>query len=140
MNMKHPIDTTEGYLKKHGIKPSYQRIRIYDYLATHKNHPSVDHIYQDLRHDIPTLSKTTVYNTLKLFQVKGVLQVIVIEENENRYDADTDVHGHFRCEKCQKIYDVPVNISQLHPNGLEDFLIKENHIYFKGLCAMCRKK
>ena len=55
------------YLISYNIKPSVQRIAIMDYLLAHKTHPSIDEIYLALCKDIPTLSKTTVYNTLKLF-------------------------------------------------------------------------
>ena len=58
---------TYKYLQGYGIKPSIQRIAIMDYLLTHKTHPSIEEIYLALCDEIPTLSKTTVYNTLKLF-------------------------------------------------------------------------
>ena len=55
------------YLEEHDVKPSVQRIAVMDYLMTHRTHPTVDEIYHALEKQIPTLSKTTVYNTLKLF-------------------------------------------------------------------------
>ena len=54
-------------LVKYGIHPSVQRIAIMDYLIKHRTHPTVDEVYTALSDEIPTLSKTTVYNTLKLF-------------------------------------------------------------------------
>ena len=56
----------EKYLREHGISPSYQRIRVFEYLISNKNHPTVDMIYKELIKEIPTLSRTTVYNTLNL--------------------------------------------------------------------------
>ena len=56
-----------NYLKEHNIKPSYQRMKIFQYLLDNHNHPTVDTIYKALCTEIPTLSKTTVYNTLNLF-------------------------------------------------------------------------
>ena len=63
------------YLLDYNIKPSVQRIAIMDYLLKHQTHPCIDEIYMAVNKDIPTLSKTTVYNTLKLqdkHQVKNV--------------------------------------------------------------------
>ena len=60
-------------LSAHNIKPSLQRLAIYSYLLEKKNHPTVDMIYSDLHPSMPTLSKTTVYNTLKLFIEKMYL-------------------------------------------------------------------
>ena len=52
-------------LQSHSIKPSVQRIAIMQYLMDHHTHPTVDEIYTALAPGMPTLSKTTVYNTLK---------------------------------------------------------------------------
>lgn len=128
------------YLKNNGIKPSYQRIKIFEYLVSHKNHPNVDTIFRELVKEIPTLSKTTVYNTLNLFVEKRVATVIVIEENETRYDADTSLHGHFKCNICKNIYDIKINDASFKTNDLDGFEIEEEHLYFKGICKNCIKK
>ncbi len=137
MNTKMNIDDIGEYLKKHGIKPSYQRMKIFEYMLEKRNHPTVDLIYRALLPEIPTLSKTTVYNTLNLFTEKGIALLIVIEENETRYDADISDHGHFKCEKCGNVYDFDFDISKMDIKGLRGFEIKEKHIYFKGLCSEC---
>lgn len=129
----------EEYLRDHDIMPSYQRIKIYEYLVMHKNHPSVDSIYKSLIKDIPTLSKTTVYNTLKLFLEQGIVQQLVIEENETRYDADTSIHAHFKCENCDEIYDIEIDLSAMDLTQLEKHQVNEKHIYFKGVCGKCLK-
>lgn len=64
------VTDTSNYLKEHGIKPSYQRMKVFQYLVDNHNHPTVDMIYKALCPEIPTLSKTTVYNTLNLFVEK----------------------------------------------------------------------
>ena len=62
-------------LQNHNIKPSVQRIAIMNYLIEHRTHPTVDEIYTALSPSIPTLSKTTVYNTLKLLSEQGAAPV-----------------------------------------------------------------
>ena len=130
---------TNSYLSEHGIKPSYQRMQIMDYLLDNKIHPTVDIIYQELVKTLPTLSKTTVYNTLNLFAEKNVVQVINIENNEVRYDGDISFHGHFKCEKCGNIYDFKVNNDNLNFEQIENFEIKQTHIYLKGVCEKCNE-
>ncbi|MGL5577881.1 MAG: Fur family transcriptional regulator, partial [Fusobacteriaceae bacterium] len=90
--------------------------------------------------EIPTLSKTTVYNTLNLFIEKGITKVITIEENETRYDVDVHVHGHFKCVECKKVYDIPVALDQLVVDGMNGFKVDEYHVYFKGICPHCQNK
>lgn len=132
------IENTGEYLKEHGIRPSYQRIKVFDYLIQNKNHPTVDDIYQELIADIPTLSKTTVYNTLKLFQEKGIVLIINIEDNETRFDAYVANHGHFKCNKCGKIYDFELSEDKLNLPELRNYSINEQHIYLKGICPDCK--
>ena len=130
----------EEFLKQNNVKPSYQRIKIYDYLIRHNSHPTVDEIYQVLLDEIPTLSKTTVYNTLKLFLDKEIVQLITIEENETRYDVDVSLHGHFKCLGCGGIYDVWLDMTSIKLEGLDEFVINESHIYLKGSCNKCLVK
>jgi Fe2+ or Zn2+ uptake regulation protein len=96
-------------LQNHNIKPSVQRIAIMNYLIEHRTHPTVDEIYTALSPSIPTLSKTTVYNTLKLLSEQGAAQTLTIDERNTCYDADTSPHGHFLCKRCGKIYDLMCN-------------------------------
>lgn len=104
-----------------------------------KNHPTVDTIYKDLLEEIPTLSKTTLNNTLNLFVERGIVTVITIEENENKYDADMSLHGHLKCNHCGQIYDIRLPIAALKLAGLEKFEVTESHMYFKGTCPICLK-
>lgn len=133
--MELRIDKIDEYLKSNDIKPSYQRIKILEYLIQNKNHPTVDMIYQELVNRIPTLSKTTVYNTLKLFVDKKIVALINIEDNETRYDVDTTFHGHFKCKKCNEVYDIKIEMPVL--KDMDDFQIDEYHLYLKGICKKC---
>ncbi|MCK4631358.1 MAG: transcriptional repressor, partial [Bacteroidales bacterium] len=130
--MNTSIKASVKLLEEKDIRPSVQRIRVLEYLQNSKNHPTVDNIYNDLVKEIPTLSKTTVYNILKLFSEKNVARTFRIGNNEARYDGDTSIHGHFRCNKCGNIYDFNVNMEELKLAGLDKFKINEYHIYLKG--------
>ena len=138
--MKLKVEDIGAYLKSHEIKPSFQRMRIFEYLITHRNHPTVEMIYKSLVKEIPTLSKTTVYNTLNLFIEKKIAIVIVIEENETRYDADMEIHGHFKCEECMSVYDIDIDAEKIQIKSLDNFQINEHHLYFKGICNRCLEK
>jgi len=65
-------------LLEHNIKPSMQRIAIMEYLMNHPIHPSADDIYTALSPSMPTLSKTTVYNTLRLFSEQGAALMLTM--------------------------------------------------------------
>ena len=127
------------YLLSFKIKPSVQRIAIMDYLVSHHTHPCVDEIYMALCKEIPTLSKTTVYNTLKLFVEHGAAKMLTIDERNACFDSDLSVHAHFQCKICGRIFDLPYqehsdDIKQL---GKKGFIVDEVHCYYKGTCPDC---
>ena len=129
------------HLIEHGIKPSVQRIAIMEYLLTHKTHPMVDEIHEALVPQLRTLSKTTVYNTLKIFVEQGAVLAIGIEESGMRYDGDISDHMHFKCSCCGDIIDVP------QPSALQKQIddievlkgcsVDQTQIYLKGKCSKC---
>lgn len=124
-------------LSNAGVRPSLARIHVYNYIKNSKNHPTVDIIYTNLVDIIPTLSKTTVYNTLNVFMEADLVKSLNLYENEKRYDIIDDNHSHFLCEKCSNIYDIPYEDSNLLPEGYEKFKIKEKQILLKGICEGC---
>lgn len=124
-------------LKSNKIQPSLQRIKILEYLENHPVHPTADAIYHDLKPEIPTLSRSTVYNTLDLLHHAGLIRIISIDQGEKRYDAVVADHGHFRCEICGRITNFAVEMDNIAPASLDGFLIQDKNIYFKGVCAPC---
>ncbi len=134
------IDDFGQFLKDNDIRPSLQRIKIYEFLYGSHDHPTVDDIYGHLAPTIPTLSKTTVYNTLSLFVNKGIALQISIDESESRYDAKVDNHGHFMCEQCGCVVDFTADFANLIGEELAGFAIHQRHLYFKGICQSCQKK
>jgi len=133
------MQSVQQYLTDHSINPTIQRIVIMDYLLTHHTHPTANEIHTELIKQIPTLSKTTVHNTLKLYVERKVIQQIDIDERNARFDGIIEAHAHFRCKKCGCIIDVPLSeIKNLYPKE-PDFLIEEAYINIKGYCKKCNK-
>lgn len=127
-------------LMEHGIKPSLPRLKILEYLILNKVHPTVDMIYNELVDELVTLSKTTVYNTLKLFDEHKLVMPLDLGEYELRYDINTHNHYHFKCVNCGKVYDVPAESFKYNSDFLADFIVNDTHIYFNGICSKCSKE
>ena len=134
------VQELSDYLVQNGIKPSFQRVKILQRLSFGQDHPTVNEIYNDLVVQIPSLSKTTVYNTLNLFIKEGVARSINIDSNESRYDLTTHSHGHFICNKCGNINDFEIsdsiNIEFLTNQGNE---ISTLELTVRGICQDCKK-
>jgi len=128
-------------LVAHGIRPSRQRRAILEFLVAHPIHPTAEDVYCALYKKIKTLSRTTVYNTLRLFCSCGAAQMITLEENEMRFDACTTPHGHFKCSGCGKIFDF--SCGDLFPNSLKNlpsgFNPTDAQLYVHGYCKDCQK-
>lgn len=124
-------------LKKRNINLSYQRLKVLEYLIQNHCHPTVDQIFSELQKDISILSKTTVYNTLRLLVNAGMVRIITIEDNETRYDIVPESHGHFKCESCGAIYNFSIDVDLIKSTDLKDFKIINKDVYFKGICPKC---
>jgi len=135
--MKTNMEDMTNKLKNNNIRLSHHRLKVLDYLDRNRIHPTVEQIYHGLYDEIPTLSKTTVYNTLNTLIEAGIVKSITIEDNEVRYDIRTDAHGHFKCNTCGNIYDFEVNIDSFEIKGLDGFRIYSRDVYFSGICSKC---
>ena len=128
---------TAELLRTHDVKPTIVRMKVYSYLASEKNHPTADTVYKSLITDIPTLSKTSVYNTMDLLLERRLIKAVTIEENEIRFDADTSDHGHFKCVSCGAVHDFNADLSKLEHDLPTDFTVDERDVYYKGHCGRC---
>lgn len=126
-------------LMEFGIKPSVQRIAIMDYLMSHRTHPTADEVYMALCEAMPTLSKTTVYNTLKLFVDNGAALLLTIDDKNIHFDGDTSLHSHFFCKRCGRVYDLPFSGKkrEAREQAIEGHTVEEIHHYYKGVCKEC---
>ncbi len=131
------MSDTAALLSGRGIRPSPQRILILDFLRGTKEHPSADAVYRALSPGLPTLSRTTVYNTLGLFVREGLALSLGIDGVQSRFDGDTSEHGHFRCRACGGVYDFPVKAGGISPRLPRGFTADLVQLYCIGTCPSC---
>ena len=134
--------STYDYLLQHQVKPSVQRIAVMEYLRNHRTHPTADEIYVNVLNDIPTLSKTTVYNTLRLLVEHRAARMLTIDEHNVCFDAEVEPHAHFLCTSCGRVYDLPT----VEVAGVTTGMLPGGHkavdadIYYRGTCCQCLGK
>ena len=130
--------TATEHLIKHGIRPSVQRIAVMNYLLEHRTHPTVDEMYVALSKDMPTLSKTTVYNTLELLVKQKAVLELTIDSKMSHYDGYTHAHAHFKCKRCGMIFDLPISDAALNALQIDNGFLKEDlQVYYCGVCPQC---
>lgn len=126
-----------------GLRPSVQRVAILAQLISRHDHPTVEDVYKSLCGEIPTLSKTTVYNTLRLLAEQHVAQMITLDDHRVCYDGDVRPHVHFMCRKCGRIIDLmdePAPTVNSGSVSIGDNVIDEAQLYYKGVCGKCTAK
>jgi len=126
-------------LVKNGIKPTYHRIKILEYLDQNRTHPTADAIYNGLFTTVPTLSKTTIYNTMDVLKEHHLVKALSITESELRYEFHEHHHQHFLCRLCGEIYDVFCDCEKSHQTEIEGHQIENISCYLNGICRNCLK-
>jgi Fur family peroxide stress response transcriptional regulator len=128
-------------LRKQGFKITPQRIAILEILEGNTSHPSAEDIYGKLVEKYPSISLTTVYNTLETLRDIGEIQELTIDKSRRHYDPNIDRHHHVICINCGYIGDIFADFSQALqvPKDVSDqFAIVNHTVQFYGLCTSCK--
>ena len=87
------IETLTTALRQAGMRITPQRIAICKLLVETDTHPTAAAIYNKIRTQYPSLSLTTVYNTLDTLADLGAVHVLGHAGDDTvHYDADTTPH------------------------------------------------
>ena len=120
-------------LRRHGVRPSAQRVAIADYVLRTDAHPSADQVWARVRRGFPMLSRATVYNTLNAFVRRGLLRQLVLAEGKVVFDPKVDAHHHFIDEATGRIHDVPWDAVRVDRVGsLPEFDVREYQVVMRG--------
>lgn len=84
-----------------------QRLEIAQILLREAQHLSADQIIEKLQVAGSSVSKATVYNTLKLFTQRGLVSECVVDPERRFYDSTTDPHHHFYNVDTGVLTDIP---------------------------------
>lgn len=135
------MDNLTTVFREKKLKLTPQRIAVYKYLQSTKEHPSAEVIFNALQPLYPTMSLATVYKALKTLVEVNLVQEINLGEGNSRYDGNTCPHSHLQCVHCGKVEDVDgVCFNDLNDEVREhtDYDILYNQIYFYGVCPDCK--
>jgi Fur family iron response transcriptional regulator len=94
---------------EHGVLPTAQRMEVANVLLTRPQHLSAEQIIERLREENSTVSKATVYNTLNLFEERGLIKECLVDPERRFYDSITRPHHHFYNADTGELSDIPTN-------------------------------
>lgn len=115
-----------------------QKEIIYQTLCRMSNHPSAAMVYENLHHDYPSISRSTVYRVLGQMAEEGRILKLGIAGCDTLYDGSTHPHSHARCRICGAIADIPLAEIET-PLDTAGFLLESCIVEYSGLCSHCRQ-
>jgi len=123
-----------------GLKITPQRLIVYQALLRTDQHPAAEQIYRQVRRQMPNMSFDTVNRTLATLARIGAAFIVEGTGQPRRFDGGMEDHQHFRCLRCDKIFDFhhPPFDNIEEPKGLgKKFKILRKTVYLEGLCDKC---
>ena len=134
-------NTLLDVLKQAHLRITPQRVAICDLLASSKEHPTAQQIYEMLKPEFTSLSLATVYNTLEQLVKAGAINALgSAGDDAVHYDADTDPHVNLACVRCNRVIDLPSK----HIQQVEDevqhsgYHVLGARVMYYGLCPECQ--
>jgi Fur family ferric uptake transcriptional regulator len=86
---------------------------------------------------VPNLSLATIYRNIKALTSDGLVDVVSLPGQTDRYEIRKDHHHHFHCNRCHQVLDIdacPGDLSKLMPAG---YLLEKHEITLYGRCPDC---
>jgi Fur family ferric uptake transcriptional regulator len=88
---------------------------------------------------VRTINLSTVYRAIKSLTAEGVIHAVEIPGEPPRYEpAHLDHHHHFRCDRCDRVFDIPgCHATHIDTHLPEGFLVRMHEVVLYGTCADC---
>lgn len=128
---------SEQALRDSGLKATVPRVVIYDYLLTHKTHPTCDEIYSAIKDSVPRLSLASVYNVTEKLSEEGLLLRLIAPNGDRHYDSTLKFHGHFYCRVCGRMMDLDVPELEDIYNPIPGSTTESVEVIATGTCPKC---
>ena len=129
-------------LHQAGLKATGARMLILEAIESNCDHPTAEQIHASLRQVHPSLSLSTVYQTLDAFMRHGLCRRVTGASDCLRVDGTPQDHDHAICNSCGEIFDIdrqlfplPAPPTQL-PNGLT---VTGLRLEYEVICGACRE-
>lgn len=90
--------------------------------------------------EVATINLATVYRALNRLIDKGTIAAVNLPGEPPRYEmasAAAHHHHHFRCDQCDKVYDIPGCAHGVAADLPDGFLERMHEVVIFGVCKEC---
>ncbi|MDE6485695.1 MAG: transcriptional repressor [Duncaniella sp.] len=128
-------------LEEAGIKATPNRLLVVKALINSEYPLSL----VEIENQLETVEKSSVFRVLTLFVEKDLVHTLEDGRGIVKYElcgghdrhSASDMHAHFYCEKCQRVFCLE-NINASAAGIPPEYLIKSVNFMLKGICPECR--
>lgn len=136
--MQSPTEDSAARLRTAGLKVTRPRQRVLEAFGELNGHHSVDEVVSWLRNRGEPLPRGSVYAIVDDLADHGILQVVDAAAGATLYEIYRHDHGHFVCNQCGAILDIPAP-EKLHLPGLEALgSVRQVQVVVRGICMSCQ--
>jgi len=139
--MSHHHMAYEDILRAAGHRVTKQRILILDAVCDGGSHTTLGEIYARVRVHDPSIDRSTLYRTLKLYIELGLVVLAEPGDGETYYEiAKSHRHHHLVCHTCGREQEIDHAILQQTFDKFREtygFAADSDHLVIQGVCAQC---
>ena len=125
--------------RKNGFRATPQRVAIAKVVLSREDHPTAEQVFELVKRTHPSISLSTVYNTLHTMRDVNMLQELAFGNN-NRYDPNIGIHVNLVCQKCGDIIDIEDQTIEKEVEEISNrrrFVITGHRFDIYGICRKC---
>ena len=137
------LERFQDACRKAGVKLTHQRLEIFREIAGSTEHPDAETVFRGVRARVPTVSLDTVYRTLWLLDVLGLITTLGPRRESVRFEPNLEHHHHFLCVQCGKAMDfesADLNALEIPPVVRKCGSVMTTHVEVRGYCTACAKE
>lgn len=127
-------------LRARGLRVTAPRVALLDFLATSREHPTLEDVAGAVNSRAQRVSRASVYNVLKTLCGAGLVSEFVVADGATRYDGNVDPHHHFVCHACGLVEDIPFQAlsrsEAWFPGGHR---VESHEFVLRGTCRDCQQ-
>jgi Fe2+ or Zn2+ uptake regulation protein len=132
-------DRLNEHLAARGFRATSHREHVYRVLLREPDHPTAEQVFLRAKKARPDISMATVYNCLEILVKSGLVREVQVDRIAMRYCPNMQAHGHFHCEACGRVVDVPFAhpapvLPLALPKGLQ---VSGFEVSLRGVCQKC---
>jgi len=127
-------------LRERGMRVTPQRIVIHRELCGHSQHMTAEQVLARVSEVLPGTSLPTVYSTLELLEVLGLVRRVGTGNGAVVFDSRVEPHAHTVCRRCGAMADLEGTAAPedaLTRAGATGFVPDHAQLVVWGLCPDC---